>query len=81
MLARGEERGKISGAKDTLKPEELHWVEAILPTLVVGVAVIGALANVVLDALSVDVDNEIRLRDVGERTGWKHWRVVDSTMS
>ena len=39
LLARGEEKGsieskgKISGAKNTLKLEELHWVEAILPTV------------------------------------------------
>ena len=42
LLAKGEEKGsieskgKISGAKNTLKPEELHWVEAILPTLAGG---------------------------------------------
>jgi len=64
------EGGEISDAKNTLKPEELHWVEGILPTLVVGAAraVIGALVNVVLYASSAHIDSEIRPCDVGERT-------------
>ena len=39
LLSRGEEKGsieskgKISGAKSTLRLEELHWVEDILSTL------------------------------------------------
>jgi len=76
MLAEDEERGgiesgggEIPDAKNTLKPEELHWVEAILPTLVVGVAVIGALVKVLPDAPSINADDEIRPRDVGEKTG------------
>ena len=42
LLARVEEKGsiesegKISGAKNTLEPEELHWVEAILSKLASG---------------------------------------------
>ena len=39
LLSRGEEKGsieskeKISGAKSTLRPEELHWIEVILSAL------------------------------------------------
>jgi len=42
LLIRGEEkgsiesRGNISDVNNTLKPEELYWVEAILPTLIGG---------------------------------------------
>jgi len=60
LVTRGEEkgsiesRGNISDVNNTLKPEELHWVEAILPTLISGVVVVKTLVNVVLGALSVD---------------------------
>jgi len=56
LLARNEEKGKISGAKNTLKLEELHRVEAIQAACAepVGVAAVEAPVNVVLDAPSVD---------------------------
>ena len=94
LLARGEEKGsieskgEISGAKNTLKLEELHWVEAILSTLASECGCRDRSSRQVVLALhrpsfnnNKIVINHSILRDVEKITGRKHRRVIDSTMS